>query len=164
MSIKQDALINKHTLDDHWEDQTSLMDKWTSKHVDAISIRDDIKTKIELFYADTSLKIRKNPEKWEISKVTDKVVDAVIIIQTEYQQLLADLLQANNNVNAFKGGIKTLDSRQASIEHLVKLYKLNYWSVPKIKQVEKKAYGDVKAAKHTSALAQNSRLKKRRKN
>ncbi len=161
MSLHDDAEINRHSLDFEWERQAGLFEKYTAKHGNAVYERDALKDRMELFYSDMSLAVRRDPKRFIIDKVTDKAIHALVVKAKRYQEHTRELQLLNKDVNAYYSAKQVLEHKRTALEYLSKLFLAGYWSEPKIKQDARVAYSEKTSKAHSTVLTKNTRLKRR---
>ena len=83
------------------------------------------------------LQIRKDPEDYDIETITEAAVKSAIIndddfieAQTAYLDAQKDLQTQKNVLNHCRSALKKIEARKPSLEHLVILLKMNYFSAP----------------------------------
>lgn len=154
--------IDKHNLDHESSQQPKLVWEWGLEYAQAKADLAEAKALMERIYGKISLEVRAAPENFKLSKVTDKIVDAVILSQIEYQDVQHDYFLAIKTAEAHKQLLFALADKKEGIKNNMHLYEMNYWSEPKIKQTTKDAYSETKVEKHHDALKQSPRLKRRK--
>lgn len=158
MSLREDSLIDKNALDFEWQRQPSLIEKYSRKYGDALFARDSIKDQLDLLFADTSLKVRADPQEFGLEKATDKAVEAVITKSDKYQKLQKQLRKKNKEVNAYFSAQKVMEHKKTALEFLSRHYFTGYWSEPKIKKEVKDLYSQETSNRHNKALLKNKRI------
>jgi hypothetical protein len=93
---------------------------------------DDAKQALEVVKAEVDKKIRKNPEKFGIEKITENVIAATILINEEYQEAYAEYLTAKYESDMASGAVQAFEQRKSALENLVKLHGQQYFAGPKI--------------------------------
>lgn len=108
-------------------------------------------------------RIRKRPERFGIDKLTEPAIANAILLERDYKnaesevwRIEALITEAFYNRNLLEAASKALDHRKSSIENLVKLYGMNYFSTPKTE-------GDNKEAINNMKMRRSTRQSKRRK-
>jgi hypothetical protein len=90
----------------------------------------DAKAKLKKVDAKLSMKIRKNPEKYGVERLTDKAVNEALIQRPLYIKTLEAYHEAMSIYNMIGVAISCLYQRKDMLEHLVKLHGQSYYSVP----------------------------------
>lgn len=157
---KQDLEINPDALDVEWVKQAALFGRYCEKQADVRDKADRLKEKIEVLNAGLGLKIRANPASFGLEKITEASVQAVILLDKEYQELIEQQAKARYELELMQSAVRSLDQKKSALENLVRLQGQNYFagpSVPReigkewVKEVERNgARGKVKAAMGTS--------------
>jgi len=131
MNYLEDIRIDETALDIEWLRQPELMLKYGSLAVEARMNMDLEKEVLELVKAKLDKEIRENPEKFGISKLTENVVQNIILLQDEYKEQNKKYLNAKYNYEVLKVVVDSLNQKRDSLENLVKLFGLQYFSGPK---------------------------------
>lgn len=124
-------LINEDELDREWVEQPRLYFRYAKKLALARRDLEQAKTNLEVVAADLSKKIRKDPGRFGIEKITDKTVESAVVTSKEYQQAQTTVTDAGYQVNLLVAAVSTLDHRKRALENLVDLHGMNYFSAPK---------------------------------
>lgn len=133
LDYKKDAEIDEAALDIEWLNQPVLTMKYARIAAEAELTRDRAKEALELCKAEIDEDIRKNPGKYKIEKVTDKVVEALTLQDKEYQDCNDAYLTAKFNMNVANGALKAIgDMRKAALENLVRLQGQQYFAGPSV--------------------------------
>jgi hypothetical protein len=94
MDYEKDISIDEEALDIEWLEQPRLMMQY-SKHLAQTRMElDNLKQQLEITKAEIDRKIRANPGKYKIEKVTDKAIESVTITTPEYKQAFQEYLDA----------------------------------------------------------------------
>lgn len=123
--------IDEFALDREWVNQPSLFMKYALMLAEAKATFAERKAKVEVVKAELELDIRQSPEKYDIAKVTEATVQATILIQETYKDVLKRMNKAKHRVDILQAVVDTLDHRKRSLENLVTLHMANYFSKPK---------------------------------
>jgi hypothetical protein len=123
--------IDENQLDVEWLGQAELYYTYAAKLSDAIASMDEAKADFELTQAELAKDIREDPGKYDLGKVTDKSVEATVIMQKEYQEAQAAVNTAKHRVGVLKAAVDALDQRKKALEKLVELRLANYYSEPR---------------------------------
>lgn len=132
MNYEKDMYIDENALDIEFLEQPSLMTRYSQLLADARRDRDLAKEALELAKAEINLDIRDNPEKYGLEKVTDKAVEACILMEDSYKEAQKEFNDANYEVNLLFGVVSAIDHRKSALENLVKLHGQNYFAGPQV--------------------------------
>lgn len=124
--------VNKYRLDREWMIQPRMYRYYADKAAEAKSRLSHAKTEKEVTEADIQDKIRKNPKKYGIERVTDKAIGCTVILQPEYQKAAKRVIRAQYELNILDVALSTLDHRKTCLENLVKLFLSGYFAKPKV--------------------------------
>jgi hypothetical protein len=109
-------------------------------------INDDIKT----IKAKLDLKIRRDPEKYNIPKITEPSVTAAILIQPclerkeeEKRTLEKRLISVKYRIGILEAVVSTLEQRKSALQDLVRLHGQNYFSTPQVQGVDQETIDDM---------------------
>ena len=132
MNYEQDMRIDVDSLDVEWVDQPTLMLRYTKIAAEARMALDRAKENLGIVKAEIDLTIRKDPEKYDIIKITESAIQSAIILDTDYGLVNEKCLQAAYEFDMAQGAVKAVDQRKQALENLVKLHGLQYFAGPKI--------------------------------
>jgi hypothetical protein len=151
MGYADEMHINEDMLDVELVEQPSLMEKYSYKLAEAKLARDIAKEELELKKAEINLDIRDNPDDYKLEKVTDKAVEACILMEDEYKEAIKALNEANFEVNVLQGVVNAIEHRKAALEKLVTLHGQNYFAGPIVPH-------DIREMRREKEAARNARV------
>lgn len=160
MSYSKDIAIDKSQLDYEWLRQSLLYFKYSELYANAIFERDKAKERLEVVKAKIDLDIRKSPEEYGISRITEGAIASAITLDEEYVEAKNDYLNAVKEVNILAGVKGALEHKKSALETLAKLYLSGYWGEAKIPAEARTKYSK-DDERQTEALKRNNRLKTR---
>jgi len=129
---EKDMYIDENCLEIECLDQAALMVRYTTKLAEAKKERDQSKEMLDVMYADLDLKIREDPEKFNLSKITEGAVRSAILMNTDYQKAQNKLDWTNYEVNVLQGVVSAIDQRKSMIEGLIRLHGQQYFAGPNV--------------------------------
>lgn len=137
--------IDPNALDKEWVNQPRLYYTYASEAAEARDAWERAKAEKEVMEAEmeeaeaeVSLKIRRNPDGYNLEKVTEDCIKKTVLLQAEYKAAQRLLFQAQQKVIKAKSkldlaevAVKTLDHKKAALEDLVRLRLANYYAEPR---------------------------------
>jgi len=134
--------IDKYDLENEWAEHPTMVLFWAENVATAHLQFDGAKQRIELAKAETDREIRTSPSDFNLEKITDKSVEATIIIQPEYQAALRNLNSAKHDLKIAEAAMTALEHRRKGLSCNVELYCKNYISnqLPKTSSKEGKDF------------------------
>ena len=132
MNYEEDIKIDEQALDVECLEQSAKMMKYTRHQASCEREKDRAKTALDLIEAELDRKIRINPEKYKIEKITDKVVSNTILLQDAYKKANEDYLTAKYEWGVAKGSVDAFQDRKAMLESLVRLHGQSYFAGPAV--------------------------------
>ena len=131
MSYEKDIEIDGQALDLEWLGQASLMLKYGRYSAKMQHNLEIAKQNLDIAKAEADKKIRKNPEKYDIEKVTETVVANTILIEEGYKATYEEYLSTKYEADMARAAVTACEHRKSALENLVKLYGQQYFSGPK---------------------------------
>jgi len=132
MNYEQDIRIDEDALDMEWLDQPTLFLKYSRHSALLEKEKDESKERLEFVKAELDRKIRLDPAKFDVEKITDKVVENTIILQLEYKQASEQFIQAKFEWMTARGAVDAYNQRKEALENLARLHGQNYFAGPKV--------------------------------
>jgi hypothetical protein len=132
IDYEKDVEIDEDALDQECLDQASLMMKYCKHSAKCERERDEAKESLGLIKAELDQKIRLNPEKFKIEKITETAISSTIIQQISYQKANEDYLNKCFESNVAFGAVKSVDQRKKMLELLVQLHGQQYFAGPRV--------------------------------
>ncbi len=131
MNYEKDTNIDPSQLDVEWLEQSRLTLMYTKHQAGTQRDEETAKEKLEFVSAKMDKKIRKNPEKFEIDKITESVIRNTILLSHEYEQANTEYIDIRFENNVAKGAVRAMDTKKVSLENLVKLNGQQYFAGPR---------------------------------
>ena len=120
--------IDKYSLDDEWIDLVDESEKASDAYADAIQERDDYEAEVlKPFIADLERKIREDPKDYDLDKVTDKAVQAIIDSDENVIEKRKKYIELDHAVNRATGKNVTISRRSKALEYLTNLFFRDYY-------------------------------------
>jgi hypothetical protein len=132
MNYEKDVRIDETALDIEWLEQPTLMRKYTKHLAEMQKVEDTTKIEMELIWAELDIKIRKNPEEFGLTKITETAIKNNILILDEYKEVNEAYIDAIFNKNIAKGVVNSIQQKKDALENLVKLHGQSYFAGPSI--------------------------------
>lgn len=132
MDYSADVRIDESALEQEWLDQPELMLKYTKIAAEARKDLDNAEEALSLVKAELDKKIRANPSKFGLEKITEPVVVATILTQDKYKTAIKEVVDARFEKNVADGAVKAFEQRKTALENLVKLHGQSYFAGPSI--------------------------------
>ena len=132
MDYEKDIVIDENSLDLEWLEQPALMMKY-SRH--AAKMRreiDEVKQNLDIVKAEVDQKIRKNPGKYKIEKVTEGAISSAILVDNDYQEAYSAYLDAKYEADIAQSAVYAFEQRKSALENLVRLHGQQYFAGPKV--------------------------------
>jgi hypothetical protein len=120
-----DVKIDPSKLDEEWIKQPYLFQQFAEKVVEYEDVRDRLKRKSEVVYAETEKAIRKEYS-GRGEKITEATVKALITTNADVQQVEQDLLTAVKNAKIAGVAVKAFEHKKKALENLTTLYVQGY--------------------------------------
>jgi len=130
MGYEDDAHIDESALDVEWLEQPRLMMRYAQYAADCREDMEKARDQVELIKAQLDRDIRANPDHYEISKVTETLVQSTITVQDDYQQAQEEYLRTKKEHDLARYACTAIEQRKAALENLVKLHGQSYFSGP----------------------------------
>jgi len=122
----EDVKINRFKLDEDCELQPSLYHYYAEEQANARAERDACKDKLELILGQREIYIRRNPP--DDMKVTEAVVTALLVQDTEVLTAREALRKAQAKVDILYAATTALDHRKGMLDNLVSMWSKDYYN------------------------------------
>lgn len=128
LDLEADMPIDEGSLDMEWLDQPNRFLAYAQAESDAKRAYDEAREALEYQKAIMDRKIRKDPDKYGLEKVTESVVAAAVRENTE--QEVRQVLETRYEWDMCSKAVTAMDMRKKALENLVKLLGLGYFAAP----------------------------------
>ncbi len=150
--------IDMDSLDEEWINQPELFHKYAIKASLYSKKHDEAKAELDVVKAEAGKRIRQNPQKYGIKKVSEKAIEEAIILDHSYQEALEALHSAKYKWDIARDAVRALDQRCKALENEVKLHGQNYFSTPQADETSREAVNDIER----KAIRRRQVMKRRR--
>jgi len=132
MNYEADIRIDETALDFEWIDQPVKMMQYGSHAAAMKNALDKAKEALDFTKAELDNEIRSDPEKFGLEKVTDKAIEATILLQERYKKVSESYLNAKFESDVAFAAVKAFEQRKDALENLVRLHGQQYFAGPKV--------------------------------
>ena len=139
--------IDPNQLDVEWVAQPRLYHSYAKKLAAARQDLEQAKTALEITEADLAQKIRRDPSKFGLEKLTEGAIREVIVLSADFKAATTELIDAKHLVGVLEAAVTTLEHRKRALEKLVDLRLADYFSEPRTKSMGREAREDAETAK-----------------
>lgn len=129
--VQNELEIDPNCLDEEWLTQAPLYWRYAKALAGEKESLDRAKRRLSVLIAETERKIRKDPESFGISKVTEGAIKAAITVDKEVGNLEDSIIEINHDVNVLGAAVASLDHRKRALTDLVQLHMCSYYAEPK---------------------------------
>ncbi len=130
MDYENDIRIDESALDVEWLNQPELMYKYAAHAAEMKKEVDEAKERMEVMRATLDADIRKNPEAYGMTKVTESAIGGAITIQPNYQSAVDAYNAAQYEFGIASAAVRAVDQRKTALENLVRLLTASYFAGP----------------------------------
>lgn len=117
----EDLEIDKYNLDEELIKHPQLYMEWALKAAGAVEDKDLAKKDLELVRAEVESKIRSEPKRFKIDKITEGAVRAAVTLHPKMKKYDKIYLKALHNERVLSKIEKAFSHRKSSLEGLVQL-------------------------------------------
>ena len=132
MNYEKDILIDETALDVEWLEQPRLMMKYTRYAADTRQEMDLARENLDLVRAELDKKIRNDPDRYDLVKITEGAVTNTIIAQPAYKDAMERFLVTKYEYEVAQGAVRAFDQRKSALENLVRLHGQQYFAGPSV--------------------------------
>lgn len=100
---------------------------------------DAVNREADVVKADLSLRVRKDPEKYGIEKVTEDIIKATVTSHARMKEVLDRASKAQYDYDLVQAVVWALEHKKRSLTLLVNLHGMGYFSDPKFSREGKEA-------------------------
>lgn len=130
--FEKDITIDENALDIEWLDQPALVLKYSQYAAKCKQLLDLAKENIDIKRAELDQKIRKNPEKYKIDKVTETAISNAILLDEDFQEIKNEYIDKKYEAEMAQAAVWALQDKKAALENLVRLNGQSYFAGPSV--------------------------------
>lgn len=132
MDYAKDIRIDESALDVEFLKQPTLLFEYGRRLAELDAELATHKGQLELLQAELDLRIRKNPARYKVDKITNEAVRAAILRHKDYQAKNTVILDLGFEKSIAQKAISALEAKKSALENLVKLHGQQYFAGPSI--------------------------------
>ena len=147
--FKRKMEVDKNMLDVQWEEHAEIYFQYVEISSACSQVIDGLKDELSVAEAEKDFKLRSNPDKYGIEKVTNDVVKAFVAKDKKLAEKRQEIQEWMYYDRILRGALTSIEHRKRALTKLSDLYIAGYYSAPKVgepvkKETEKRAKGEVK--------------------
>jgi len=130
--FREEIKIDPDMLDVEWLNQPQLFLKYAEElERQKIELAHVVRNK-DIVMADLGLSVRATPVEYigKGVKITEKVIESVIITHPEYREAEGEVRTVQESVEMLKVALRAFEQRKDALSHLVKLHGQKYFAAP----------------------------------
>lgn len=139
--------IDKNRLDEEWVDQPRLFHEHAVAAAEARKRWEQAKARLDITRAEFDIEMRRDPETYDLPKVTEGVLASAILLQGPVKDAMKVVINAREEMGILDAAVIALEHRKKALEKLVELQGRDYYSEPRahgdagkaMEEVEKRA-------------------------
>jgi hypothetical protein len=135
LDYERDIKINKDQLDVEWVEHPNLFWRYAKAEADAEDTMDRAKERVDLVKADLDKKMRMLLASGD-KKPTETVIASAVLLHDDCRAASSEYLDAKHVYNVFRAAVKAFSQRKDALENLVRLFGMEYFSTPTVKNRE----------------------------
>jgi len=158
--FEKDLAIDPAKLDVEAGLQGELFFKWAEKAVEARKDADYAKFHLEVTVTDTSIKARRDPGSFGLSKATEGAIDTAVKASIEYREAYDEWIEKKAASALLDKAVEAMEQRKRMIEILVTLHGQQYFAGPSVPRNLVEAWNEVKGGRDEEVKKKTRRRKK----
>lgn len=134
MSMKREELdlsIDENDLLNEWKSQASMMLDYGIMLADALQEQDEAKARLSVVTAELDNDIRKDPDAYDIGKITEAAIFASIPVQPEHKVATKALDAARHECRVLQAVVDALAHRKSALQGMTELFMRQWYADPK---------------------------------
>jgi len=160
--FERDLHIDVEALDVEAAMQGDLFFKWAEKAVEARKVSERSKLNVDVLVAELGSKIRKNPEKYKVEKVTEGAITAAIHNHDDYKEAQDTHLDNRADLDLLNQAVIAMEQKKRMIESLITLHGQQYFASPSVPHSLPEAYAE-KMEERGVEVIKKTKIRKRKK-
>lgn len=126
--LKVDLGLDRYDLPGEWDRQHQIYMDWVEIWAFSVMERDRKKADLELNEANMDSRIRKDPKKYGVEKITEGAVKSAITCSKDHQACVDNLHRATLFMNRMAGAKLAFEQRRKALENLTELAIAGFYS------------------------------------
>lgn len=140
LEFELDRKIDPEQLDVECVRQADLYFKYAERAIMARGEADRLKLKLDVLRAELELKVRKSPRRYELDRVTDASVRAVVDAMPKFVEANVEWFRARDDAMILDKAVMAMDVKQRMLQKLIDLHGQSYFAGPSAPRDLKQAW------------------------
>ena len=140
---ERDFQIDVNRLDEEWIRQPDLYRRYAVAAADAKQAHEEVKNDLSVIRADVEQQVRRNPDEFKLSKVTEGAIKTAIDLDEKVREAEEAVIGARHDMDVMQAAVGALDHRKAALGDLVRLFLADYFSKPQVDEGSRDAVDDM---------------------
>ena len=140
---ERDFQIDVNRLDEEWIRQPDLYRRYAVAAADAKQAHEEVKNDLSVIRADVEQQVRRNPDEFGLSKVTEGAIKTAIDLHEKVREAEEAVIGARHDMDVMQAAVGALDHRKAALGDLVRLFLADYFSKPQVDEGSRDAVDDM---------------------
>jgi response regulator RpfG family c-di-GMP phosphodiesterase len=122
-------------------DETRLAEEWIAHPqrvfeyaqfaANARASLDEAKRKDEVIRAEVGLTVRRHPEDYGLSKVTEGLIESIIITDKDVQESAKKIIEYKHKLDVIMAAVTAMENKKKALECIVQLHATAYFANPR---------------------------------
>lgn len=132
MDYETDIVIDESALDVEWLEQPRLFLRYCRKEHEARRDMDYAKERLDLVKAKLDKKMRADPDRYQIERISEGAIMNTILLQPEYEEAAKKHIEAKYEYGIAIAAVRAFDQRKTALENLARLHGQQYFAGPRV--------------------------------
>jgi len=129
--LKDELRIDKYALDEEWQRQSLLYNKWAEAYAEAVEERDIAELELDVVEAELFESVKKDWRRYGLDRSpTDTRAKQIVKLQPQYREAYERYVKAKKNVNMIEAARRALEHKKKALEFITLLWLANYYAEP----------------------------------
>lgn len=128
---KSHFTVDESRLAEEWIAHPQRVYEYAQLAADTRVQLDELKRKDEVLRAEVGLSIRRHPESYGLTKITEGLVDSVITTNTEVQETMQQIIECKHKLDLALAAVTAMENKKKALECIVQLHATSYFANPR---------------------------------
>lgn len=123
--------VDESQLAEEWIAHPQRVYEYAQLAADTRAALDELKRKDDVIRAEVGLAIRRSPESYGLTKVTEGLVESVITTDHDVQESAQCIIECKHKLDLAMAAVTAMDNKKKALECIVQLHATSYFANPR---------------------------------
>jgi response regulator RpfG family c-di-GMP phosphodiesterase len=123
--------VDESRLVEEWIAHPQRVYEYAQLAADIRAKLDELKRRDEVIRAETSLSVRRTPEAYGLTKVTEGLIESIVVTNSDVLESAQDITDCKHKLDLAMAAVTAMENKKKALECIVQLHTTSYFANPR---------------------------------